>query len=110
MTKLATLGMALVVLGTAGCEYQRQDLPKDLFDQGEYVTLTLERAEDGDLEYCKNEGDDCSQHANPDGCHTLQIRVNDVTGDVCERCLDADGAELVEDRCEGTWFSCTVAK
>lgn len=67
--------------------------------------LTLSAGEGGRLLFC--EGERCQTLPNPDGCASLVITIDTVSGESCARCLAEDGVQITE-RCDGTSFSCTL--
>jgi len=102
MRNIFTILMGLVVL--AGCDYTGGILiDPPLYDP---IELRLEQNDDGDLEYCDEDGR-CSVYPNPDDCAILLAEIDPYTGETCETCTDDDGIVIAES-CEGTSIACTV--
>jgi hypothetical protein len=58
------------------------------------------------LELCSEEGD-CDSYPNPNDCVFLEIEINTITGESCERCYN-DQRELTHESCSETSVACTV--
>lgn len=94
------LTVCLCMMGLAGCETLESQ------GDGKTVTLTLTRQDDGSLQYCDAEGN-CQSRANPNDCAVLEIDIDTVNGESCERCFDAAG-DIVHQSCGETSVACAV--
>ncbi|MED5465543.1 MAG: hypothetical protein VX699_12910 [Myxococcota bacterium] len=101
LSRLVLLG---VFLALAACSPTTQ-FPQTP-NQSRQVTLELNQGEDGELEFCDEDGQ-CESHPNPNDCAILLLEVNTVTGETCERCLNEEG-EVTMQRCGETSLACVV--
>jgi hypothetical protein len=90
----------ICTIGLGGCVTKSATTPEPIDTSGD-VTLSLQRDEDGNLEYCDAATGDCvGGLPNENDCQTLEVTINTSTGATCERCLDASGAAITS-TCSG---------
>ncbi len=106
LQRMAKTSMRLAVLfGASGLLACTDPQPTTNDPTGE-THLTLSQDNAGDLAYC-DAAERCVTVSNPEQCEVLELTIDNGTGAVCERCVDADG-NLVFDRCQETHVACTL--
>jgi len=70
------------------------------------VTLSLQRLQDGNLEYCDADGE-CYTLPYDGDCAVIEIEINTATGTSCERCIMPDGS-VIDNGCSDVTVGCTV--
>ena len=93
---------ALCTGGVVACG--TSDAPPKIDRSG--VTLQLNRLENGDLQYCEENGE-CLELPYDGDCATMEITIDTATGQTCERCVLADGT-VAKETCNGTSVACAV--
>ncbi len=90
-------------LASAGC-FDEAQIEDD--ERGDTTTLTLSAGENGDFEWCDENGT-CKDLPNPNDCATLVIEIDNATGKTCETCKDEDG-ETKDQSCDEVSVGCVV--
>ena len=105
MTRRALLTtLCICFAGPMACQYAGSTPSGD--DAALTTTLRLTDNGAGELERCDASGV-CDTIPNPDACATLVVKINNQTGETCERCETVAG-DATYDRCEDTSIACTV--
>jgi hypothetical protein len=74
---------------------------------GDSHTIRLNRLENGNYEYCDENGECRELPSNGSDCAVLEIRVDLATGQSCQTCILADGT-AVDQGCSGSYVVCTL--
>ncbi|MBI3180006.1 MAG: hypothetical protein HYZ27_10120, partial [Deltaproteobacteria bacterium] len=98
------LPVSMWVCTGVACTYLDGELPSV---PGGSTTLRLEKESDGDLRYCDAQGDCVHDLPNPYDCTSLEVRIDEATGAVCETCYDANG-RVIKDHCDNTSVTCVL--
>ena len=96
LTALCSLGLQACFIGP--------ESPSE--PEGKRTTLSMQRLDNGNLEYCDANGE-CQEVPYTGDCEVVEVDVDTSTGQTCERCVMEDG-EVIDQGCGDVSVGCVV--